>query len=187
MITNNFRLWLNMAMVNPNVHNLNTGALEIQFREYIGGAPTPINLGDSNGDLALYHMQFFAPYSSESATNITSISSNDHEYGLFIALGSGDTAPSESDYKLDSAITNLTTIGGSVSYKNNANTYIICTQTFSNETTEPITVKELGLYAHLGKSYAVTYWSRYLFVREVLPTPVTINPGEIYTFTMTLK
>ena len=117
-----------------------------------------------------------------------------------IILGSGDTPPTKDDYKLDSWIptTDLRiesyNIRLPISDKNETTMPPDCIgtflSTFRNVTLENITVKEIGLlipYAGYWPSGAPMIINKILLVRDVLESPVIIKPGELYTFSLTIK
>lgn len=117
-----------------------------------------------------------------------------------IILGSGDTPPTKDDYKLDSWIptTDLRIenygIDLPISDKNENTTppdrIGTFLNTFRNVTLENITVKEIGLlipYAGYWPNGAPMVINKILLVRDVLENPVTIKPGELYTFSLTIK
>lgn len=115
-----------------------------------------------------------------------------------IVLGSGDTPPTKEDYKLDSWIptANLRMETASISLPiSNLNenatppdrigTFLT---TFRNVTLNNITVKEVGLVVPFGSKESNTLFvSKILLVRNVLENPVIIKPGELYTFSLTIK
>lgn len=117
-----------------------------------------------------------------------------------IILGSGDTPPTPDDYKLDSWIptTNLRIESYSIRFplsdKNETTMPPDCIgtflSTFRNVTLENITVKEIGLlipYAGYWPDGAPMVINKILLVRNVLDNPVIIKPGELYTFSLTIK
>lgn len=53
----------------------------------------------------------------------------------------------------------------------------IFTVTYRNDTNADVTVTEVGLMSDVSRN-------QFLFARELLPTPVTLAPGDVYTFTM---
>lgn len=99
--------------------------------------------------------------------------------GCSILIGSGNTAASIDDIKLDSIISNYTVIAQThklvTAYSDSS---FIVTRTIKNTNTEPLTIKEVGLFA--------CYEQLFMFAREVLAEPVVLQPGEKHTFTMTI-
>ena len=95
-----------------------------------------------------------------------------------IRLGSGVTEPTESDFKLSSAITGLTLVG-STKFNRNDTSILTVVSVYKNNTDSDITVNEIGLM--------FSNTSTYLLGREVLDSPVTIKAGETYTFTVIVK
>lgn len=113
-----------------------------------------------------------------------------------IVVGSGTTPVTDDDYKLDVPITTLTAVCATTSCKtlNTANTlspttFVIST-TYRNSTSSPVVVKEIGImipvgYKTSGGSANNNAISSCLIYREVLETPVTIEPNQMRTFSIT--
>ena len=98
----------------------------------------------------------------------------------FMGYGSGDTEPTADDYNLESVISTLTASGATQGITATGKQY---TQVITNETANTITVKEIGLYA-LFYSASIPGLRPALLYREVLDTPVTLQPGQTDTFTV---
>lgn len=100
---------------------------------------------------------------------------------FFIGLGSGVTEPTESDFRLSSAITGLTLVG-STKFNRNDTSILTVVSVYKNNTGHDVTVNEIGLmYSD------TTDETTYLLGREVLDSSVTIKAGETYTFTVIVK
>lgn len=107
--------------------------------------------------------------------------------GWSLLLGTGDTPPTKDDLKLAAQATTLKALTRSCISNPIASGYstsAVITNTFANYTEEPVTVKEMGLYYVMYDSSGVN--GTMLAAREVLPEPITMNPGDIRTFQMTL-
>lgn len=102
--------------------------------------------------------------------------------GVFIAYGNGTTGATSNDYKLESEITNLTLLGNFVSITDNG--YIV-SSSVKNTLGGSITVKELGVFETSKSEYGDR--STFMLIRNVLETPITINPNETKTFTITIN
>lgn len=116
-----------------------------------------------------------------------------------IVLGSGDTPPTKEDYKLDSWIPTtdlrmetasislpISTLDENTTPPDRIGTFLT---TFRNVSLTNITVKEVGLvipYSSI-KDNDTVFASKVLLVRDVLESPVIIKPGEVYTFSLTIK
>ena len=108
-----------------------------------------------------------------------------------VEVGGGDTAPAMTDYNLvdsnywrSSSSPKLTKTAGDVIARGDDD--LISMQTvFTNNTESNITVKEVGLYANMSTTNEAYMFG--LFARKVLDTPVTIAPGETYSFIYTIK
>lgn len=101
--------------------------------------------------------------------------------GLKLCVGTGSATPASTDYAITNADAGLTVItrtgtndGTAASYTQD---YIgVFSVTYKNETGSNVTVSEVGL---IGSSQGMDI----LVAREIF-TPVTIEPGDSYTFTM---
>lgn len=128
------------------------------------------------------------PLNSLSNTNI------DNHYGgtgtgaYCIVIGAGDTAVTKEDYDLaDTSIMandKMKSRNQTATYSKASGAVITCQWT--NNSNEPITVKEMGLAFKL-QSYAYDKASNILVARKVLTTPVTVQSGETYAFTYNIK
>lgn len=101
--------------------------------------------------------------------------------GCYLLIGAGATPPTIDDYKLESLVSNYTVLAQTHTTfsKYSASAFII-TRTIQNpSTTEPLTIKEVGLFG--GTSAQL-----YMIAREVLDEPVILQPGEKHAFTMTI-
>jgi hypothetical protein len=127
---------------------------------------------------------------------LKSITSGTYDRGI-IDVGNGTTAPTVDDYCMESENTTLTYISDSrdVPIKTDyEKDYIYsCTTTYKNNTSNPITITELGLYrtssgntasVPIEESAPISTFG-VLIAREVID-PVIINPNETKTFTMVI-
>ena len=97
-----------------------------------------------------------------------------------LLLGTGDTLESPEDYKLAELTTDYTVLSSiktlSGAYGKEAVIYSRVIQAGESG----LTIKEQGLVLGLS-GFSI------LIAREVLPEPVTLQPGEKHTFTMTIS
>lgn len=103
--------------------------------------------------------------------------------GFTLFVGTGDTAETAEDYKLANAV-ELAVTGASCLHADNGKTFV--TRTFQNNTESAVTIKEVGLYVfrcigNQANNQIV------MIGRKVLETPVTINVGDVYTFTYSVN
>ena len=128
-----------------------------------------------------YHDYVPAGSTSSSTLNLSQFVITGTGTKFCIRLGSGVTEPTESDYKLDSAITGLTLVG-STKFNRNDTSILTVVSVYKNNTDHDVTVNEIGLmYSN------TTDETTYLLGREVLDSSVTIKAGETYTFTVIVK
>lgn len=101
--------------------------------------------------------------------------------GYKIYLGTGNVTPTIDDYKLSGElVTGLTSQEKRTTANNNSITFSAIA---TNNTKSPVTIKEIGL----GGSYSDSTTScAFLFTRDVLATPVTLNTGDSKTFSVTI-
>ena len=108
--------------------------------------------------------------------------------GFHVIVGGGDTPPTSDDYDMaDTSILGTTKLrslkqGATFSLLNSA---FITTQ-WRNDSSAPIIVKEVGL-AYKINNNAYDKSVNVLVSRKVLNNPVTIQPGETYTFAYNIK
>lgn len=105
----------------------------------------------------------------------------------YLMLGTGTTAPTADDYRLESPITtNLSCDSVSVSRTSLTKTY---TATFTNSGSSDITVTEVGFVVYILYLYGPNDENsdHFLMDRTVLETPITIPAGESRTVTYELS
>lgn len=107
-----------------------------------------------------------------------------------ILLGSGATTqPTFDDYQLEAQTTGLTHIGSPLIINLFNNGVFRILQTVRNNTANAITVNEMALAIGaapiVNNSYVVPNYI--ILTREILDDPVTIQPGEDYTFTIEIN
>jgi hypothetical protein len=102
--------------------------------------------------------------------------------GFVLFVGTGNTAVTANDYKLDTPV-ELDVTSASCIHTENNKTYVA--RTFQNNTGSPVTINEIGCYlfasqmeANLSDNHPIV-----LIGRRVLQTPVTMANGDMYTFT----
>ena len=112
-----------------------------------------------------------------------------------LVVGSGTTPVTDDDYKLDVPITTLTAVSATTSCKTDdtkntlsPTTFTVST-TYRNATEAPVTVNEIGIMIPVGYKYSGSgaipnALSSCLIYREVLETPVTIEPNQLRTFSI---
>ena len=102
---------------------------------------------------------------------------------LFIAVGSGTTAPTENDYYLENPIT-LGILNASYTTIRDADNKIIGGKiifTINNNTSDNVTINEIGVIAGYGTSYTSANPSSiypFLIDRTVLESGITLAPSE---------
>ena len=113
-----------------------------------------------------------------------------------LVVGSGTTPVTDDDYKLDAPITTLKAVSATTSCKTDdtgatlSPTSFTVTTTYRNDTEAPVTVNEIGIMIPVGYKYSASgdvnnnALSSCLIYREVLETPVTIEPGQLRTFSI---
>lgn len=143
-----------------------------------------LGLGGSTVTLKSYSNEdvFFSIPSASNAFKKDSLITdyeNSLTTGCSILIGSGNTAATVADIKLDSIISNYTVIAQTHSLITGySDTSFIITRTIQNTNSDPLTISEIGLFGYTEKLF--------MFAREVLAEPVVLQPGEKHPFTMTI-
>jgi hypothetical protein len=132
-------------------------------------------------------------FPSQSCTTVATISSGiGNHYGVIFGNGTGSPSAEDSQIfssPLTSIVASNTTVSTSVEYDSELNkTYYRGIYTITNNTTNDITVSEIGLLATVvyteGKEYYQTCAS--LIEHSVLDTPVTIPVNSVGQITYTI-
>ena len=104
---------------------------------------------------------------------------------LTICLGQNNNPESPNDYTLNSCSSTL--VGSNYTMDDFSTLgFYVGSIIATNTGTENEIVKEVGLVLKKTSSNE-SYQNNYLLARKVLPEPVTIAPGESYTFTLILQ
>jgi hypothetical protein len=171
MLTKNAKQFQRMCLLACN-SNANKGLL-------------PINYTDGN----TYYLSFPTSSAFPANSNVyftTSTSSSG------IILGSGTTAPTENDYRLESQFTSSmsASVQSTLMLDENDNPETIFTITVTNQKNTAVTVAEVGLVESLSASRSFNSSPSYfafLLDRTVLDTPVTIPAGGYAVIEYTIK
>ena len=105
-----------------------------------------------------------------------------------VIIGGGNTEVTKDDYDMaDTSIIasdKMKSVRQQASYSDAGGA--TATTQWSNMSSDPITVKEIGLAMKVGSgSYSKN--ANILVARKVLSTPVTVQPGETYAFSYNIK
>lgn len=120
---------------------------------------------------------------SSMTTNLSDSYVPSFRNGMVLFVGTGDTPVTADDYCLAEA-KELQVTGASCTHTENETTLV--TRSFINNTSEDVTIKEVGLYVfHDFNNVGSSSYHQYIVMigRTVLDTPVTMAVGEGYTFT----
>ena len=188
MLTNNGRIILRALLWKYPFGNSLTGfdswsTVSPKLKNHLGKSPKVAAAGVPLQDIpnskyncsTLDITKFDAPVPSEAPGN---------DY-LTICLGQNNNPESPNDYTLNPCSSTLIASNYTMDHYSTLGFYvgsIIAT----NTGTENEIVKEVGLVLKKTSSVAA-YQNNYLLARKVLPEPVTIAPGESYTFTLILQ
>lgn len=125
-----------------------------------------------------YSLKFDIPFNAYSNSGSESYAI---EYAG-IALGTDDTPPVYTDTQIKAPITSGLV---DVSHQNSDyGTTKTLTQTVRNDSTDTITVKEIGIFGS-GIRNADAVCTRLLFTRSIINVPIL--PGEVKTFTISIN
>ena len=188
MLTNNGRIILRALLWRYPFGNSETGfnqwsKVSPKLKDYTGKSPmigfdtVPLqNIPNSRYICSTLDItKFDAPAPSEAAGA---------DY-LTICLGQNSNPESPNDYTLNPCSSTL--IGSNYTMDDYSTLgFYVGSIIATNTGTENEIVKEVGLVLKKTSTFA-TYQNNYLLARKVLPEPVTIAPGESYTFTLILQ
>jgi len=147
----------------------------IQFLEFVYGMIDPSNV--SATDLAGAETLFYKTGTPVFALLQIEAVVNDSDYG--VVVGTGDTAATNTDYKLETQLTEGVGLGNithgaqvvGTAAVVGANVDLVLTRAFTNNTGSTITVKEAGIYTEYS---GVTGPFYHCIVRDVLPGSVDV-------------
>lgn len=109
---------------------------------------------------------------------------SDTDY-LTICLGQNNNPESPNDYTLNPCSSTL--VGSNYTMDDYSTLgFYVGSIIATNTGTKNEIIKEVGLVLKITSTTA-SYQNNYLLARKVLPEPVTIAPGESYTFTLILQ
>lgn len=130
-------------------------------------------------------VKIYSSSSSGSAIALNRTLCVDDDASLGIVFGSGDTAPTATDYALDTDESASLTITKTISQNYASNKIeIIFACSVTNTSANAIELKEVGIKKRISTTNATTYVDM-LFAREILSSPITIAAGETKTFNYT--
>ena len=129
-------------------------------------------------------------------TVVAAFSGSDQQYpysniqlktGLNGRVGTGETAPTLTDYALATDVTasfSNFTVTVNTTYSNGQE---ITTAVFTgnNNTGNAITIKEVGLYKPINSGGTASSYVNTMLVREVLDTPIELAAGDGFNFAFT--
>ena len=179
MLLRNFINSMSCYIVNGS--NTNTRWVDVKNNGTTYGNPTCTGIYANNG-----LNQYKEEYTSTSGSGGSNV-----QY-MNIALGTGTTAPTIDDYKMENALINvLTDVSHKSPYTSDTSqitrlgwSNLVFTQTVANNTENPVTVTEIGLFGHLLDTYTPVK-PIVMYTRDVI-NPVTIGVGETKTFVVTI-
>lgn len=171
MLTNNFRTLLAGTLCNvtpTNYKNSLTDAIT-EIAPTMGG-----------------YVQFNSLFSYfNNYSNFINYSYTENREGVVIYTGGGNTLPTESDYKLENPYTDVQMISLTGSTYNSTlytvELYKTYTATLENKASVNRTISEVGLL--IGLPSTSNDKVKLLMAREILDTPITLEPGATKTFT----
>lgn len=131
--------------------------------------------------LSYINLQWKQPFDGFKNTNSTEAS---YDYYSYFFIGSGSTPPTYNDYNMEFLIPNsdISQITTNIDTMNIETNLVGVAKTITNISASPITVSETGIACQVyGVNTAI------LVTRTLLPTPITLQPNDIYTFTEYIK
>lgn len=170
MLTDNAKNYLKIAMVN-NTETVSGSALETQ------GLPIRLTTGSAS-------FEFMA------GVAFTSIGKEAEYTAVRIDIGNDDTTVTAADYKLGNSVLDQFTVNSVQHHvlETNGRIAIAYAATYTNTSDASITIREIGLLRGIGYyRYSDRFYGESLLAREVLDTPITVEPNGVCTVTMTVE
>lgn len=108
-------------------------------------------------------------------------------YGLLLGTGGGEIT--ENDYCMFELYSDYTALSGTSTFMIGSNYYdsgdiLTVVKTIKNTSNSPVTITEMGLVSR-AEDYGNSPYV--LLTHDLLETPVTLEPDDMYTFTLRIK
>lgn len=144
------------------------------------GNATGLSVKAMNGK-SYTNLYWYHPFNDFRNTNSTNLA---YDYYSYFFIGSGSTPPTYNDYNMEFLIpnSNISQITTNIDTRNIETNLVCVAKTITNISASPITVSETGIACQV---YDVN--TAILITRSLLPTPITLQPNDIYTFTEYVK
>ena len=187
MLTNNGRIILRVLLWKLSFGNSNSLNqwlnVSPKLKNHLGKSPT-IGRSEAPFEYITTHRYNCSTLDITKFDAPTASSANGTDY-LTICLGQNSKLESPDDYTLNPCSSAL--VGSNYTMDDYSTLgFYVGSIIATNTGTENEIVKEVGLVLKKTSSTA-DYQNNYLLARKVLPEPVTIAPGESYTFTLILQ
>lgn len=177
-MNNNFRRVLSASMYYANQN----AKMTLKDKEGIdktwtgtGNYPKGAGLIDLNNS--------YSYWTTSNSTYQTVINGTNNSYGMGIYIGTGTTPVTDNDIWLEAPLSNIGFINRAVNPSDAFQNQV--SYTLQNNNAEAVTVTEVAWLAAMFNP-TLSEINYYLLHRELLPSPVTMEPNDIYTFTITL-
>lgn len=176
MITKNFKLWQKALL----------STIDITKDNVVLTQPIKTVSGEEITQLYYYTSASYYKLWINDTSNAIDFSTSQTSGSTELYVGSNGAETTENDYTLD-VISTLSSSGGATKtrYVDGDNQVISITRTFTNTSTESITVREMGLVKRVEKSANNSV--NVLLAREVLPTPLVVPSGANFTVSMVVR
>lgn len=152
-------------------------------------------LRDVNNEMKKYDStaSYTADIPNLSASIFNKLTTTLSDKGTGVFVGNGSTPPTQGDYKLESMIEykedGLTVVSKTVSKAVDEDTTLLYVYTLKNNSSDPITVSEVGLFIHTAFTYyyAGDHINEFtiMIARNVID-PEVLEPGQIKSFTVAI-
>lgn len=160
----------------------NYGSTGISFTDWEGTSVTRLN--DST-NMRISYQKLAQSFHNISTYTVPPVSSSGTQGFTFLSYGKGTAQPTADDYTVEDLINVLT---GSSATCGKTATGMQYTQVITNGTADTVEISEFALFTHVfvSGSDSETIKASIMLYREVLDTPITLEPGQTATFTAEL-
>ena len=174
MITKNFKVFVS-TVFGRTTSSTETVSLPVPIKDVTGSEYSSLYFVTTNYNLF-----------SVDGNHSTNLTGTQAANSIQLFVGTNGSEVTENDYTIDD-ITTLSAVGSTsfVRAMSEDGYAMTITRTLKNTSDADITIKELGMVK--STAYKKDTSAKFLFAREVLPTPLVVPAGNSFTVSMVVK
>lgn len=134
----------------------------------------------NNGDLVLLTDRMVSGYDHlRLSDQFIGVGTYNSTGRLIVGFGSGNTPPTADDYTLETPLSSISRQSGKTIITDNGHiNELVCV----NNNDVAVTISEVVIWSSFSATEFDYSTSKHAVVREVFDTPITVEPGEYFTF-----